>query len=289
MTFFVVGSNGYLGRLLSASLAARWPVQRVSSAPRLPKEMKLDLLAPDTFDYESANPGDFVAFTAAISSPDICASQFSMAYAINVEGTTKAIERFVSRGARVLFLSSDAVFGERPEEVTEDAALCPMSPYGEMKSAIECRFRGEARVKALRLSYVASGNDRFTTYLRSCAAGDGVARVFDSLRRRVVAASDVAEAIEALCLGWDEFTSPVLNGAGPELVSRAEVAEVFNDVTGSNLRIDIVEPPLEFHAARPKTINMGSRYIESLLGRRPYSIREVFQRAFGTGAGAAPS
>ena len=280
MTFFIVGSNGHLGRLLSESLATRRQVQRVSSTPELPEVLKLDLLSPEDFDYASVTSGDFVAFAAAISSPDACADQFETAYAINVEGTTRAIERFVCRGARVVFFSSDVVYGERPDEVMEDATLHPLGAYAEMKRETERRFQGEARVKALHLSYVVSGRDGFTRYLRCCSTNEELAHVYGSLQRRLVAAGDVIDAIDALCRVWDDFASPVLNVAGPDLISRAEVAEVFNEVTGSNLSINVVEPPAGFYLARPRTINMGSRYIESLLGRRTCSIREAFQRAF---------
>ena len=74
--------------------------------------MILNLSEPYEFDYELIKPDDFVVFCAAISSPDKCRSDYSNAYATNIEGPKFVITKFLERRARVVFCSSDAVYGE---------------------------------------------------------------------------------------------------------------------------------------------------------------------------------
>jgi dTDP-4-dehydrorhamnose reductase len=292
MTIFVIGANGSLARKVCVSMKTCLPIRLVSSAPADPFTLKLDLRAPGEFDYDIVAAGDKVVFAAAISSPDQCQRQFDLAYAINVTGTIEAIANFIDRGARVIFFSSDVVFGETAQEVLEDSDRRPSGPYAEMKSAVERYFEDMPQVKTLRLSYVLSGSDTFLAYLRACLERGTAASAYHALDRRVVAIDDLMTAIEVICRDWGALPFPSLNVAGPDLLSRRQLADIYAEATGSRLRVASTEPPPGFFDARPRVINMGSRYLEKILKRPPATAAStiaalVSDQLPGTQAGCA--
>jgi dTDP-4-dehydrorhamnose reductase len=146
----------------------------------------LDLRQPDSFDIGRLLPGDVVCLAAAISSPDVCAREPEFARSINVVGTSRFVDRALERGARVIFLSSDTVYGERSQPFDESAPCVPAGAYAAMKHEVERQFIDRAGFKILRLSYVVSARDRFTRYLVSCAERGEEADIFDPFVRAVV-------------------------------------------------------------------------------------------------------
>ena len=269
MAIFVVGANGMLGRRIIEVLADRFPVTPVSTSATDGRTLRLDLRAPHDFDYEAISPGDVVVLAAAISSPDRCAKEFEFAHTINVTGTTVAIERCVARGARVIFFSSDVVLGNTSEEVFEDATVHPVGAYGAMKAEVEARFTDTPEVKVLRLSYVISDDDNFLKYLAACLDTGEPAKVFTALERRIVTADDVVAVVEAFCGDGPGTSVSLVNLAGPDLLSRKDLADIYAEATGRRLKVETAEPPPGFFDARPPVINMGSRHLETLLGRPP--------------------
>ena len=215
MRSFVVGASGFIGRHLLSACAI--PKSGTSSAGS-PALLRLCLEFPDEFDYEVIQPADVIFFTAAISSPDTCRRERERAWAVNVTGTSKFIDRVIARGGRVVFFSSDTVYGERID-VFEERALCnPAGDYAEMKYEVEKHFLGNCLFKVIRLSYVFSKEDKFTTYLAGCEARGEEAEIFHPFYRAVVHRDDVVQGALALARRWDDFPQAVLNFGGPEIL-----------------------------------------------------------------------
>jgi dTDP-4-dehydrorhamnose reductase len=274
-SIYLLGAGGFIGQTLLSTLAGEL-VLPIFSSSGPDRRLALDLRTPGDFDYGAVNGGDVVIFAAAISSPDRCASEFALAYDVNVRGTGTAMEMFVKRGARILFLSSDVVFGERADEAFEDADLRPLGPYAEMKAEIERRFHADTRVVPVRLSYVVSEHDKYLRYLHGCAESGTTAKVFSALNRRAVFVGDVADAVAALVRGG-EVRGAGLNVGGPELLSRYDIALRYKEAVRPDLKVEVVEPPPDFFLSRPRTINMGSRYLPTTLGHVPTTIAHAMK------------
>jgi nucleoside-diphosphate-sugar epimerase len=118
--------------------------------------LPLRLEYADQFDYRLISAGDIILLTAAISEPDVYAREPDRARAVNVLGTSTFIERAIVRGARVVFFSTDVVYGEAPIEIDESASCNPVGAYAASKVEVEARFFGNPAFKSLRLSYVFS-------------------------------------------------------------------------------------------------------------------------------------
>ncbi len=280
----IIGKNGCIARRLAAAAAHRQIAVRFTSSHPRDGDLLLDLARPEAFDYAQLDDDSRVVLLAAISAPDQCRKDPQHCRSVNVDGTMAFIEGALARGARVLFASSDTVYGERSEVCDEWTSPQPVGEYAHMKREVEAQFQRRERFKALRLSYVFSRDDRFTSLLAQCAERGEEADVFVPLDRRVVHIDDVVDAVFAVFERWLTIDAPWVNVGGENLYSRADIAKSFQALCAPALRFTVRDPGEDFYRARPRVIDMDSRYLAALLGRRPRSLQEAMRLEFGIGA-----
>lgn len=274
MRIAIVGSSGYIASYILKRFDSILKIDQTIEA-----DVHLNLLEPSKFEFNLLDDIDYVIFTAAISSPDMCAKQFDMCWNINVVGTVFLIKEAIRRGCKVLFFSSDAVFGDISGEIyTELSKTEAETPYGKMKKAVEDCFKGEPNFKAIRLSYVVSKNDRFVSYCLECIKEGKVANIFHPFYRNCITVSDVVNTIDWLINNWDKFESQFLNVAGIELVSRVRIADELNRLYGNKLSYVITSPSNEFYNNRPKITQMASLYLNKYGILSDESFTTKFQR-----------
>ena len=274
MNIAIVGSSGYIAGYL---LKRFENVLKIDQTPEA--DAHLNLAEAKKFDYSALNGIDYVIFTAAISSPDMCADEFEKCWKINVAGTEYFINEAINQGCRVLFFSSDAVFGDIPGEIyTELSETQAQTSYGRMKKAVEDRFKDEPNFKAIRLSYVVSNNDRFVSYCRKCIDTGETADIFHPFYRNCITVSDVVNTAEWLISHWDSFEPHVLNVAGSELVSRVRIADELNRLYDNKLKYVITSPGEDFYKNRPKITQMASLYLNKYGILKDESFTEKLKR-----------
>lgn len=270
----VIGASGYIGRLLFDTAKINSEVYGTASSPTDHLlEFRLD--EPDEFDYKIIRSSDIVLLTAAISSPDICTREYVRAWAVNVTGVSEFIIKVLARGGRILFFSSDTVYGERDEDVDEYAVSNPAGEYAEMKHEVEKRFFSNPRFKSIRLSYVFSLEDKFTKYLSSCMEKGEEAQIFHPFYRAVVHRDDVVQGILALAQYWDKFPQTIVNFGGPEILARTEFTQILKETILQDLCYRVTEPDDKFFHNRPRIIRMKSPLLRSLLGRPAHTLRQA--------------
>lgn len=274
---YLVGSKGYIGQRLYTKLKEKYTVKSLD----LTGDYNLDLNVPELFDYQLfAN--DFVIVTAAISSPDICEKERERAYRINVLGTEYLIKEALRRGCRVLFFSSDAVYGFNKRIVDERTETVADTAYGSMKKEIEDKFVKYCNFKSIRLSYVFSIFDKYTTYLLKCAKEGKKAEVFHPFYRNVVSLDMVMDSVEWLVNNWETFDSTFLNICGKELVSRLRIADEIIRCTNLELSYEVKEPGEDFYKNRPSILEMHSLYIDKIINS-PETFSEIVKKQFTGG------
>lgn len=279
LKIIVVGATGYIGKPLLAGVSLKLKGYGTSSTHQ-DGLLHLQLDAPNNFDYEIIRPSDVVLLTAAISAPDICARDHDCAWAVNVTGTSEFITQVIARGGRVVFFSSDTVYGERNDEFDEQALCNPAGEYAEMKHAVEKQFLGNPLFKAIRLSYVFSREDKFTKYLSGCAERSEEADIFHPFYRAVIHRDDVVQGAIALAQRWDDFPQNIINFGGPDVLARTEFAKILQDTVLPNLHFCVTEPEADFFKNRPKVIQMISPVLSELLDRPCYGLVEAAQIEF---------
>ena len=270
----VIGASGYIGRQLVHAYRGRQYVYATSSSYKQGLSY-FNLDDPGSFDYSLIAPESTIFLMAAISAPDICARDFDKAWAINVTGTSAFVAAALARGARVIFFSSDAVYGNVEDHVDEASACNPIGEYGSMKREVELRFAGHPGFKALRLSYVFSLEDKFTNYLMGCAIRGEEADVFHPFYRAIVHRDDVISGALAVAELWDQIPEQFINFGGPQILSRLEFTECLSTVHLNGLQFRASPPSPDFFRSRAQVIAMASPVFARLLGRPPRSLSEA--------------
>lgn len=264
MKVALVGSSGYIAGFLLRRFFEESHINKVLKIGQSESaDAHLNLLEPEKFDYDALNEIDYVVFTAAISGPDKCASDFDWCWSINVTGTSYFIEQAIKRNCKVLFFSSDAVFGDIPGCIYDESSETKAeTPYGRMKKAVEDKFKNNSNFKAIRLSYVASAKDRFISYCLNCIENGETADIFHPFYRNVITVSDVADVVVWFSKHWDKYEPFVLDVAGKELVSRVRMADEINRILGNKLKYTISTPEDSFYKNRPRITQMKSLYLQ---------------------------
>jgi nucleoside-diphosphate-sugar epimerase len=274
-----IGASGYIGKhLYQRSKTDRMAYGTSSSGSDELIPLRLDASAD--FDYGLIQPLDVVFLTAAISAPDICAREYNHAWSVNVTGTSKFITEVIARGGRVVFFSSDTVYGERNELFDESAGSNPSGEYAVMKCEVEKRFLGDSHFKTIRLSYVFSREDKFTKYLSGCAERGEEADLFHPFYRAIVHRDDVVEGALALAARWHETPEQIINFGGSQVLSREEFAQCLREIKFHKLRFKVTEPDADFFKNRPRVIALESQIFARLLGRPPRSLCDAARMEF---------
>lgn len=270
MNIAIVGSSGYIAGFIIERLKKENIVESILKIDQTDTaDAYLNLSEAEKFDYSVLDNIDFVIFTAAISGPDKCAEEYDFCWNINVTGTSYFIEKATEKNCKVLFFSSDAVFGDISGEIyTEKSETKAQTPYGKMKKAVEDKFKNNALFKAIRLSYVVSAKDRFVSYCLKCIEENKQADVFHPFYRNCISVSDVVNVVIWFINNWDKYEYFVLNVAGKELVSRLRIADEINRITGNRLKYTVSRPESDFYKNRPETTQMVSLFMKK------YSILE---------------
>lgn len=279
----IIGSSGYIAGYLLERFQKDPEIEKILRIDQAGEvDARLDLLHPEQFEDAALEGIDFIVFTAAISGPDQCAADFDRCWAINVTGTGDIIERAMARGCRVLFFSSDAVFGDIPGKVyDEQSPTAAETAYGRMKKAVEDRFSGNPMFKAIRLSYVASARDRFISYCLKCLEQNETAEIFHPFYRNCITVTDVADVVQWMLHHWETFKPQILNVAGSELVSRVRMADEVNRLAAGRLRYVIQRPEDAFYRNRPAITQMKSLYLQKYGILEEKSFTEKIQRELG--------
>ena len=266
MKIAVIGGSGYIAQYLKRFLKKKDSDIELLSIGRSREDiLRLDLSKPEEFDYQKLNHVDYVIFAAAISSPDLCETNYEFAYKVNVTGTSYFIKRALDIGCKIVFLSSDSVYGFLNTEINEKTETVAETAYGKMKKEIEDEFRKNENFKSIRLSYVFSSTDKFSKYLKECREKKETAEVFDGFSRSCVTISEVLNAIWYLINNWNSFSHPFLNICGDELVSRVDIAENWKKIYHQDFSYHIVSAPKDFFKTRPMVLKMSSLYIDKII------------------------
>ena len=272
---FVIGATGYIGKNLFSKL--KKINQTIGTSTKNNDNfINLNLREPSKFNYDLIASEDNIFFASAISSPD----NMSDAREINVIGTSYFINEAINRGAKVIFFSSDTVYGESEIECTEESLSKPLGDYAIMKSEIEDTFLSNPLFKSIRLSYVFSGNDKLSSYLIHSVQQKYVAELFHPFLRSFIYLNDVTDAVIELSSKWNNFPTSIINLGGPRLLSRLDFAAIFKKHVIPNLSYKETLAPENFFLQRPKVINMKSKYLNLLLSRDASSIEDAIKIEF---------
>jgi UDP-glucose 4-epimerase len=222
----VIGSNGFVGSTIVTELAG------VGIPVRGLTHNEVDLLRPDGAQKLEAElkPTDSVVFVSAIAP-----AKNSDQMIANLQMAQTALRAFAAvTPAHLLYISSDAVYADDANPVTERSAIAPSTTHGMMHAARELMFKTGCTCPfaALRPTLIYGAGDPHSGYgpnrfRRQAAHGEPITLFGDGEERRDhVAVEDVARlAVRIL----QHKSAGALNAVTGVATSFADIARMVAD------------------------------------------------------------
>lgn len=223
---------------------------------------------------------DAVIDAAGMSGVDDCERDRAAAHASNVVATQNLLDALVLTRAKLVYLSTNAVYDGRRAPYAEDSVRQPVNEYGRLKCACEELVRQQAPSGwcIARLIFVYGWNrvwsrrNPLTWMVDTLHAGQTV-RLVTGVRENPLSALFAARAL------WQVLTRDVageLNIAGADTVNRYELGLALADVF--DLDTGLIEPvPNSFFAQlapRPEDSSYVTEKMARVLGMAPLSLRD---------------
>jgi dTDP-4-dehydrorhamnose reductase len=164
-------------------------------------------------------------------------------------------------GARLVFVSSDAVFGSRAVAFDEHEPPCPATPYGAAKAAAETTIRTirpDAVIARTSIIVGSDGDSGEEQRVRRLAAGEP-GTFFTGNIRRPVHVADLASALLELLTSDAEGIAHL---AGPESLSRHQLGCLIA------IRDGLDPDALPSTPGAPSNIQLDSRRTQAFLRTR---------------------
>ncbi len=226
---------------------------------------------------------DVIIHAGSIGSVDFADKNRELSHKINVQGTQAILTAAKAIGAKVIFISSNAVFDGNNPPYSEDDPVCPVNYYGELKVEGEeltlAADPGHAVVRPI-LMYGWPNEGRrgnlVTFWLGKLEAGEDILAV-DDVWSKPLWVDDAAE----VC--WEviaQDASGVFNVCGSERVTLYDLAAKTAEIFG--FAADRVKAVPSSHfgdiATRPKDTSFDISKIERELGVIPLNIHDGLVR-----------
>jgi dTDP-4-dehydrorhamnose reductase len=260
----ILGGSGHLG----AALRTRLPGRIAFSHHRMPSEGSI------AFDFGGSGP---------LPAADVVIGSFPLAR--QLEGASRsavvdAVCRYVDRcaGARLVQLSTDAVFSGEHGERSEGDMPDPRTPYGRAQAEVDAALQERApEALIVRTSFIFGwAGGRLDKRLAPLAADPSrvieqawPADVFRSPTEVNFLAQGIARAIACGSTG-------ILNIAGP----RMSIAAFFARALEPFGPIQLPQPRLEANPDVARDTSLSSSRMAEVLGLDPMEVWTWYQRFF---------
>ncbi|HTH07658.1 MAG TPA: sugar nucleotide-binding protein [Ilumatobacteraceae bacterium] len=259
----VTGGSGFLGRhLLTASEAGGW-----------------ELFAPGSQSID-VRRRELVVHGISGFKPNVVVH---LAYRKHerstiVDGSAHVAEAAAACGARLIHFSTDMVFAGRHDAYRESDATDAVIDYGRWKAEAEAAVAAEHPGAVIVRTSLMYGTEHVSPQqhdVEAAIAGRQPMTFFTDEFRCPAHAGDIADAVVALA-SMPEVAGP-LHVAGPELLSRAQLAQGFAIAMGYDpARVPVGPTPASAATTRPSCLHLDTLLAASL-GIRCRSLADALR------------
>jgi len=236
-TVLITGAAGFVGRALARVLAAEgWRVtglDRSGPSGQVPfaEFWQGDLL--DAAALARLSQGRSHAAVVHLAGLRPGASRQGELLAVNVGGTSAALEQLARPGCHFVFFSTGLVYGDRPGPFVESMRASPTDDYAKSKLAAETLVSGwghahHSPVTVLRPSVLygpgAPGQMLLQSLLQALRMGQPFAMTAGEQRRDFLHVDDAAAAVASLLRRRSEGVWNLASGESPSVREAAELA-----------------------------------------------------------------
>jgi len=247
----IVGANGFLGKNLSA-FASQF----------------MDVYCLDSNQFEIPNnlpESSVFIYLRAISSPTFVEANPVISNNVNVNNASKFINQALILGHRVIFASSDIVYGNSSTKIfSEIDEVNPWGLYAKQKSEIEKTFTGHDNFLALRLSLITGEGSKLERIL----SVETPPKITQGIVRNPINIEFVLKSIKTLIKirsFRSQFPSGCLNIGGKESVEIFELALRISKNMGFASPVKVHREIVDLDA-RPAITRISSTIAEDFVG-----------------------
>jgi dTDP-4-dehydrorhamnose reductase len=224
--FLIVGGDSEIGRAAFAALQAQR--QPAASTTRRRDGVAVDRpfldLGASLDDWKPPQDAASACICAAVARLADCAADPQGSAYVNVTQTLALVDKLVSRGVYVLFLSTNQVFDGNIARVPPKSPHCPVSEYGRQKARTESALLDQmaraAPVGILRLAKVVSPHmPLLQRWIADLANGKSISAFTDM----TLAPTEIASVTAAISALLSARASGIFQLTGPRDVSYADV------------------------------------------------------------------
>lgn len=284
MTYVVVGATGLLGRHVSRLLAAR-RLPRVlfgrTAASGNGHVSHVDIRDPHAVDVAIRRAAPRVVINTACDRSDWHTT------AVGPANLARACER---HGARLVHISSDAVFSGREPSYDESRPPDPVTPYGAAKAAAETAVAIFDNTTVVRTSWLlgdgtapfeendpsgwfaAEAAAPFERLVRDVAAGDDGRSLYADDIATPLHAADLASAVLEIA---EQGYTGTIHVAGHEAMSRHELGVAYAEWAG--LDAGSLRQGRRYGDAGPVAVTLDSSMARRVLRTRIRRIDEIYR------------
>ena len=285
MNVFITGITGLLGKALVEENRGRHCINGIyigdyeMEDTEHAKYKKADMLRDNAF-FEEENI-DCIIHTAGVANTDICEDEkfFDMAYASNVHSTEKMARLALRKGAKLVYISSNAVFDGENAPYCEEDKPNPINRYGMIKLKCEDIVRKHVKnyliIRPIIMYGLSNSEERKSFFMW----------VLEKLRKKetIHIVNDVFEnpLLSNQCSGliWklvDKNATGTYHIAGRDVLSRYEAALVIAKIFSLDKSLIKAVPSSFFKnmAKRPKNTSYNTSKIEQESKEAPIGFEE---------------
>lgn len=223
---------------------------------------------------------DYIIHTAGIANTDVCENQPERAEVSNITGTRNIIELAKLKGAKLVYISTNAVFDGTAAPYSEEDRTGPINQYGRLKlkceEMIRSAFSSEQLIIRPVLMYgLNNPNERksfFMWIMEKLQSGQSISMVNDIYENPLLS-NQCADIIWKLI---GKGATGIYHVAGRDVLNRYEAANLvakefqLDDTLINSVSSDFF-PNI---APRPKNTSYKTEKIEKELGVKPIGFEE---------------
>lgn len=282
MRVLVVGTDGHIGRALSATLTQRGHdvvgTTRRSEQVASRRVIFLDLAAGAIAPLP---PVDVVVVCAAMAKFADCRDRFDLAHRVNVEARRALAQNAIANGGRVVTLSSSAVFDCMRPRARADWPPAPRSVYGRLMADAE----GEVLMlggSVVRLTKVIrAGSGVLADWIRTLTQGGNVQAFED----HAFCPLSLDTVVDALVSVVEQQNGGIFQVSGASDITYANAARYIADrlgVSGVNVvSVRALDQGIPETELTPFT-SLDTTRMSSLTGFEPPEPSVVIDAVYGS-------
>jgi len=280
----VIGSDGVVGGALTQALADDGHV--VYGTTRRPgrvgeNRLFLDLAAAD-IGHVALPDVDIAFFCAAVVGFADCRKNPRLARQVNVVGPVVAARRLVMRGARVVLLSTSAVYDWSVPHARADRVPCPVTKYGELAAEAERGFADlGSGASILRLTkLLAVSSKLFSGWIAGLSRRREIA-AFSDLHISPVSINDALNALRAIAANP---AGGIYQVSGADDINYYDAASYLASRLGANGKLVLDRRAADAGIPReeiPRFTSLDASRLTNITGWSPPHAHDVIDEVYG--------